>query len=83
MPGTSGFQVLAWIRKHAFPHLPVVVFTSSVHEEDRVHAQKLGATDYVVKPITYLEMQRFMATLEGFLGSFQQNNGLTGACSSS
>ncbi len=51
MPEMDGFDVLKWIRAHPLHHeLPVVVFSSSVREEDRARARVLGANDFVVKP---------------------------------
>ena len=44
-----GFDVLKWIRAHpVHSHLPVVIFSSSVLEEDRTRARLLGANDFVV-----------------------------------
>ena len=52
MPEISGLQVLTTLRKH-FPsnQLPVVVL-SAAHEADLVtEALRLGANDYLVKPV--------------------------------
>ena len=50
LPRRSGLEVLQWLRKQPrFVRLPVVVFTSSEHERDRMRAQELGANDYIVK----------------------------------
>jgi CheY-like chemotaxis protein len=54
MPRQSGFDVLEWLRKQDSPamqNLPVIVFTSSVHEEDRQRALQSGATQYWIKPV--------------------------------
>src|SRR5688572_23665208 len=47
MPGVSGFEVLEAIRapksQPLLQRLPVVIFTSSMHEEDCTRAFQLGA----------------------------------------
>lgn len=51
MPRMDGFETLEWIRRHPnFQDLPVVVLSSSGMEIDRMRAEKLGATEYLVKP---------------------------------
>ncbi len=51
LPEVHGFEVLKWIRAHpSHRELPVVVFTSSAREEDRVQARLLGANEFVQKP---------------------------------
>jgi CheY-like chemotaxis protein len=51
LPKVNGFEVLQWMRVHPdFACLPVVVFSSSTLEEDRVKAQRLGANEFVSKP---------------------------------
>lgn len=51
LPEVHGFEVLQWIRRHPLhQHLPVVVFSSSVREEDEGKARALGANDFVSKP---------------------------------
>jgi CheY-like chemotaxis protein len=51
LPQMPGFDVLKWIRNHPdFLGTPVVVFSSSVREEDRLKATELGANEFVAKP---------------------------------
>ncbi len=51
LPEVHGFEVLEWIRgQPAHSGLPVVVFTSSPREEDRVKARELGANEFLQKP---------------------------------
>jgi PAS domain S-box-containing protein len=51
LPQVPGFDVLKWMRNHPdFLATPVVVFSSSVREEDRVKATELGANEFVAKP---------------------------------
>ena len=51
MPRVDGLDVLAWL--HAHPEhngFPIVVLSSSDHEEEVCKAKALGALDYRVKP---------------------------------
>ncbi len=51
LPVVSGFEVLRWLSGRAeFKGLPVVVTSSSAHEEDKVKARELGARDVIEKP---------------------------------
>jgi DNA-binding response OmpR family regulator len=51
LPQVPGFDVLRWIRKHPdFARTPVVVFSSSTREDDRVRSLELGANEFVPKP---------------------------------
>jgi PAS domain S-box-containing protein len=51
LPQVPGFEVLRWMRNHPdFTRTPVVVFSSSTREEDRMKAQELGANEFVPKP---------------------------------
>jgi len=64
MPGTSGFEVLQWVRsKPEFRRLLIVVLTSSNLQADVDRAYELGANSYLVKPVEFEEMvsmiQRF------------------------
>jgi DNA-binding response OmpR family regulator len=53
LPEMPGFEVLKWIRGHPdYAAMPVVVFTSSKREEDRVKARELGANEFVEKPMS-------------------------------
>jgi class 3 adenylate cyclase/CheY-like chemotaxis protein len=54
MPGLSGFDVLKIVRgKHSRGDLPIIMVTAKDQSEDIVHALRLGANDYVTKPIDF------------------------------
>ena len=54
MPDISGLEVLAKIRaRHSHSQLPVIMVTARASGEDVVEALKLGANDYVTKPIDF------------------------------
>ena len=52
LPGKSGLEILAWIRKQPAPlaELPVIILTSSRQTADIDQAYKLGAHSYMAKP---------------------------------
>ena len=53
LPLRSGHEVLAWIRaQSAFESLLVIVLTSSDEPSDLRRAYSLGASSYLVKPLT-------------------------------
>lgn len=53
MPIMNGFEVLQWLAKHkGLPRLRPVMLSGSYRQEDIDRAMKLGAVDYLVKPIT-------------------------------
>jgi len=54
MPGMSGFEVLAQVRERWSPtELPVIMVTARRGGADVVEAFRLGANDYVTKPIDF------------------------------
>ncbi len=50
MPGTDGMEILRQIREHN-PLIPVVMLTANDGVETVVRAMKLGAYDYLTKPL--------------------------------
>jgi len=54
MPGISGIEVLKFIRQsYSASELPVIMATAKGDSEDVVMALKLGANDYVIKPLDF------------------------------
>ena len=54
LPRLNGLEVLAAIRgDERTRHLPVVILTSSVEDQDRLAAYKHHANSYVQKPVDY------------------------------
>jgi CheY-like chemotaxis protein len=61
LPRKSGFEVLEWIRKNPNTQsIPVVILSSSAQDKDVLLARKLGASDYLVKPVSFRQMQKLM-----------------------
>jgi CheY-like chemotaxis protein len=67
MPKVDGLEVLRRIK--ADPELrtlPVVVLTSSRHEQDLVRSYDLGVNAYVVKPVDFQAFMEAVKLLGGF-----------------
>ena len=53
LPGISGFEVLTWLRQQPrFTRAQVVVLTGSRKSLDVYRAYELGASSYLVKPVS-------------------------------
>lgn len=55
MPGADGLQVLKQIKNHQ-PDLPVIIISGAGSVSDVVQALRLGASDYLVKPVLDIEV---------------------------
>lgn len=55
MPGADGLQVLQQV-KQSQPDLPVIIISGAGSVSDVVQALRLGASDYLVKPILDMEV---------------------------
>lgn len=54
MPEVSGLEILKWIRSvHSAMQLPVIMATAKVENQDLIEAMKVGANDYITKPIDF------------------------------
>jgi CheY-like chemotaxis protein len=52
MPGMTGLEVLRAVRQDAsLPRVPVIMLTTSAREADVEEAYRLGANEYVTKPV--------------------------------
>lgn len=56
LPDGSGDELLAWIRQTFGWRLPIIFATARAEEEDVAAMLRLGADDYVCKPIRYVEL---------------------------
>lgn len=55
LPDTDGWLVIERLRE--FSTIPIIVVTARSGEADRVRGLQLGADDYVVKPVSFPELQ--------------------------
>lgn len=64
LPDGDGLSVVEWIQKHK-PHLPVAVITAHGNIETAVRALKLGAFDFISKPLDVAALRKLItATLK-------------------
>lgn len=57
MPGISGIDVLTEIRRHRSPEeLPVIMVTGKSFSSDIDEAMRLGANDYITKPVDFTSL---------------------------
>ena len=50
MPGMSGIDLLVEVNRH-YPQLPVLILTAHAGLESAIQAVRLGARDYLIKPV--------------------------------
>lgn len=90
LPRRHGLDVLKWIRQQPVCcTVPIVIFTSSRHDEDVHKAYRLGANAYLVKPPRVEEFQDLIKALTNFWlqrnfpppdpAQFEQNAGVISA----
>jgi CheY-like chemotaxis protein len=54
LPKITGLEILKEIRAdEGIKNVPVVIFSSSLHEKDRENALQNGANDFIVKPLEF------------------------------
>lgn len=64
MPRLDGFQVLAWrLQQPTLKDVPFIVLTSSSYDSDRDRARELGASDFLVKPSSFLNLISMLGSL--------------------
>jgi two-component system, response regulator len=67
LPKVSGLEVLRRVRaEERTRHLPVVVLTTSIEDEDVINSYALGANSYVRKPVAFEEFLAATARLGMF-----------------
>ncbi len=61
MPVLNGFEVLDWLQNQDFAsRIQVIVLSGSEHQSDKDRAARLGAKDYLIKPVTTADLNRFL-----------------------
>jgi CheY-like chemotaxis protein len=65
LPRRSGLEVLEWVKERAgLKRIPIVVLTSSKHDDDINRAYELGANSYIVKPVAFDTLLDLVKSLE-------------------
>lgn len=73
LPGLQGKTLLQVIRNAYGPRtIPVVVLTGSYRTADRTECESWGISDYLIKPQSYVEHIRVIASLRRWLNSSPQ-----------
>jgi two-component system, response regulator len=56
LPKVDGLELLRMIRTNETTKMiPVVVFSSSTNDQDRIDSYRLGANSFIIKPVAYDE----------------------------
>jgi CheY-like chemotaxis protein len=65
MPVMNGFEVLEWLQEQPFSDaLKITVLSGSDQQGDRDRARELGASGYLVKPITSRDIHQVLAAIK-------------------
>ncbi len=59
MPGMGGMEVLEHVRKH-YPSIQVIILTGHGSDNEKVEARRLGAFDYLQKPVDIGELMEIV-----------------------
>lgn len=61
LPKVDGLELLRQIRSNPGTQvIPVVVLSSSIHDEDVVNCYRLGANSYIQKPVNFDEFRQMV-----------------------
>lgn len=64
MPLMDGKTCLAEIKGNQKTcHIPVIIFTTSKNPQEKNDCKGLGAADFVLKPVSYLEMRDILVSI--------------------
>jgi CheY-like chemotaxis protein len=67
MPGMNGLEFLRELRSDAtIKYIPVVVFTTSNEERDRIETYSLNIAGYILKPATFERFMEILVTLNNY-----------------
>lgn len=80
LPDSDGIALLRWL-KGAYPSLPLIMMTSYAEIQTAVQAMKLGAADYIAKPLNPEELlskiREIMKDEGAILAKFQDSSSLS------
>lgn len=68
MPGKNGYDILTEIKNNtAYAHIPVIISSTSSTTSTIAKCMQLGATDFVVKPDTFVNYGPFLQNVYSIL----------------
>jgi two-component system response regulator len=67
LPKINGLEILKLMKSNEnTKHIPVVIFTSSNEERDRMESYALGANSYLVKPLDADEFSKYIKQIVNY-----------------
>ena len=73
LPGMSGYEVCRELKENTkTQHIPVVMITVLNDIADRIHGYKIGADQFLVKPVDYNELHAILDSLFGEKSMFDE-----------
>lgn len=73
LPGMSGYEVCRELKENTkTQHIPVVMITVLNDIADRIHGYKIGADQFLVKPVDYNELHAILDSLFGKKSMFNE-----------
>lgn len=73
LPGMSGYEVCRELKENTkTQHIPVVMITVLNDVADRIHGYKIGADQFLVKPVDYNELHAILDSLFGKKSMFDE-----------
>ena len=73
LPGMSGYEVRRELKENTkTQHIPVVMITVLNDIADRIHGYKIGADQFLVKPVDYNELHAILDSLFGKKSMFDE-----------
>lgn len=73
LPGMSGYEVCRELKENTkTQHIPVVMITVLNDIADRIHGYKIGADQFLVKPVDYNELHAILDSLFGKKNMFDE-----------
>ena len=73
LPGMSGYEVCRELKENTkTQHIPVVMITVHNDIADRIHGYKIGADQFLVKPVDYNELHAILDSLFGKKSMFDE-----------
>ncbi|MFH1215293.1 MAG: response regulator [Pseudomonadota bacterium] len=65
MPKMNGIGFLRVIKNDAdLKRIPVIILTTSQHEQDKVESFNLGVAGYMIKPVDYIKFVEMVRTID-------------------